>query len=185
MPQTLHLVAAHGLIALGVIHTLVAACAGELSTNAVWFAGAGMALVFLGMLNLAAEEAASARVWMLCRIATVAGVGFGGAAAVAVWEVQGYVGLLLLVTLALTSFFGPLETSGSPWTSGRRAWGSGAVLALCAAAAGYQLVGCVADGHPWFQIATWAILAPAFIGAAYLLVRRSRGTGTGGPAHPA
>lgn len=182
MLQTLHRFSAYGLIALGGLHTLVSACFGELSADAVWFAGAGMALVFLGMLNLAAEAAASPRVWTLCRVANLAGVAFGGAAAVAVWEIQAYVGLLLLVALALTSFAGRLENSGSPPPAGGGVLGSGALLAVGTVAAGYQLVGCITDGHPWFQVATWAMLTIAFIGTAWLLVRRSRGPGTQGPA---
>ena len=46
---------------------------------------------------------------------------------------------------------------------------------LFARLTGYMLAGCIADGHPWFQVVTWALLAPAFAMAAWLVVRRMRG----------
>jgi hypothetical protein len=154
----------------------MAVCYGELTPETVWFAGAGLALVFLGLLNVAADAAASPRVWIICRVANLMGVAFGGPAAIAVWEPQGYVGLLLLVTLAITSFVSTgRDAGGPPGLSRWAAIGAAGIFGACALATGYMLAGCIADGHPWFQVVTWALLAPAFAVAAWLVVRRMRG----------
>jgi len=176
MPPTLHRLAAYALVALGAVHAGLAVCYGELTPDAVWFAGAGLALIFLGLLNVAADLAASDPVWRLCRGANVVGVAFGAPAAITVWEVQGYVGLLLLVTLAITSFVAARPREGGPPVLPRpAAWAVAALFGACAVATGYMLAGCVADGHPWFQVATWALLAPAFGWAAWYHVRRTSG----------
>lgn len=167
----------------GAVHTAFAVCYGELSPDAVWFAGAGLALVFLGLLNVAAGVASSAQAWTLCRVANVLGVAFGVPAAIAVWEPQGYLGLLLLVALTVTSLMAAgTPQSGTPGLPRAAVTASAVLFALLAFGAGYQFVGCVADGHPWYQIATWALVAVAFGSAAWLYVRRTRGiAGEGGP----
>jgi hypothetical protein len=164
MLATLRRVATYGVIALGAVHTVAARCYGELSPDAVWFAGSGLALVFLGLLNVAADATATARAWVPCRIGNVLGVAFGAPAAIAVGEPQGYVGLIFLVALAVTSFVSAGEDAS---LKGAARWLAVGVFALFAAATTHQLVGCVADGHPWFQIATWALLLPAFAFAAW------------------
>lgn len=70
--RTIRRVCAWLLAALGAVHVLYNAVEHrELSPDAVWFAGAGLALLFLGLLNLAdlAADHASARA--ICRAANV------------------------------------------------------------------------------------------------------------------
>jgi hypothetical protein len=71
MFSQIHRVAAYALIALGAIHATFARCYGEFSTEAIWFTGAGLAFVFLGLFNVAALSAPVPRVWLLCRIANL------------------------------------------------------------------------------------------------------------------
>jgi hypothetical protein len=95
----------YALIALGTVHALGTRVFYDgLSPGAIWFAGTGLSLVFLGILNLVATAAASSRAWLLCRIANLIGAAFGLLAVLAVPEPQAYLGLLLLVMLVVTSF---------------------------------------------------------------------------------
>lgn len=70
-------VAAYGLLAAGITHTALTFVfhpdGGEL---ALWFAGAGLALVTLGLLNLARRAAPYARVRQLSAAGNVAGVAY-------------------------------------------------------------------------------------------------------------
>jgi hypothetical protein len=103
MPPSFHRLTAYALVALGTVHALLATGYGAFSPDAVWFAGTGLALVFLGLLNVAAVVAASRPVWTLCRVANVLGLGLGVAGVRAVPEPQAYAGLLLLLALLVGS----------------------------------------------------------------------------------
>ena len=108
MAHRLHRTATYLLVALGLVHAgLAPVFYDELTPNTVWFVGAGLALVFLGLLNAAATLADVGRVWAMCRVANVVALAFGALAVVAVQESQAYLGLVLLAALAATSFVLP------------------------------------------------------------------------------
>lgn len=93
------------LIALGAAHVLYTAVEHDaLTPDAVWFAGAGLALVFLGMLNLAALAADHPSARAVCRAASVLGAAFGVLAVLAVPVPQAFLGLALMTVLAVASF---------------------------------------------------------------------------------
>lgn len=171
--RIVHRTLAYLLLALGAVHTSFARCYAELSPEAVWFAGAGLALIFLALLNLAADAAPVARVWLLCRCANIAGLAFAAPAAIAVGEPQGYFGLVLIASLTVASFVcrPPSQSGATPGWSVAATAGVFAVGGLAAAA---QLAACIAGGHPWFQIATWAVIAATFGWAAWASIRRVR-----------
>ena len=53
MARTIHAIASYLLIALGAVHTaLTPVFYARLTPNAMWFAGAGLAMVFAGFLNV-------------------------------------------------------------------------------------------------------------------------------------
>lgn len=107
MPKILHQISSYLLIALGIVHTsLTPAFMRRLSPGAMWFSGAGLAMVVLGFLNvcLRRDEGRDRVVRLLCYVANVAFTIFGGITAFVINEPQGYFGLLLLMTLTLTSF---------------------------------------------------------------------------------
>jgi hypothetical protein len=53
MLKKLHLICSYLAIALGIIHILFTVCAYDnVSLDAFWFAGSGMAIIFAGFLNL-------------------------------------------------------------------------------------------------------------------------------------
>ncbi|HEX2077026.1 MAG TPA: hypothetical protein VHG08_04930 [Longimicrobium sp.] len=93
------------LVALGTVHaSLTVPFYGELSPDAVWFAGTGLAMAFLGCLNLALAASSAVGVRTLCRAANVVGLAYGALAAIAVPEPQAYFGLLLLLAVTVFSF---------------------------------------------------------------------------------
>lgn len=59
MPETLWRTCAWLLVGLGGVHTLVTVpFYGQLTPEAIWFAGTGLMMVFLGLLNLIALRTA-------------------------------------------------------------------------------------------------------------------------------
>jgi hypothetical protein len=112
MKRGVYRTAAGLLMALGMVHTLLTfRIFGELSADAVWFAGTGLSMVFLGSLNLALAACAHPAVRTICRAANLAGLAFGVAAAAAVPEPQAYFGLLLLMCVTVLSFLLPASAS--------------------------------------------------------------------------
>ena len=87
MAHRLHRTATYLLVVLGLVHAgLAPVFYDDLTPNTVWFVGAGLALVFLGLLNASAALAGVTRVWAMCRVANVAAIAFGALAVVAVPE---------------------------------------------------------------------------------------------------
>lgn len=105
--RTIRRVCAWLLVALGAAHVLFTAVEHDaLSPDAVWFAGAGLALVFLGLLNLAVAAADHRPADAICRVANVLGAAYGLLAVIAVPVPQAFLGLALTVVLAAGSFLG-------------------------------------------------------------------------------
>lgn len=107
MLKTLHQISSYLLIALGVVHTsLTPVFINRLSPGALWFAGAGLAMVVLGFLNVCLRRDAGRDrvVQILCHVANVLSTIFGALTAYVIDEPQGYFGLVLLITLTVTSF---------------------------------------------------------------------------------
>ena len=107
MVRKLHRVCTYLLIALGIVHTsLTPVFNKEFSVDAMYFASAGLAMVILGLLNIAMSRNPYDRLTeILCRVANVLFTVFGLLTALAIQEPQAYVGMLLLLTMAITSFW--------------------------------------------------------------------------------
>lgn len=108
MARTLHKLCAVLFVGLGVVHTLFTFTFAErLTQGAVWFAGSGLAMIFAGFVNLAFGRGAAGRdrvVRLLCYLTNALLLVFGALAAVAVQEPQGYLGIALIVVMAVTAF---------------------------------------------------------------------------------
>jgi len=67
-----------GILALGLIHTLVGLIPGELDTRAMWFIGTGLAVIYQGALNLLRVQygAVAAGLRRVSVAANVVGMGF-------------------------------------------------------------------------------------------------------------
>jgi hypothetical protein len=107
MVRKLHQASAWLLITLGVIHTsLTPVFYDGFLAEPMWFAGTGLAMSLIGILNIAwSRDARDDRlVSMLCHIANLIFALFGLAMARAVPQPQAYLGLVLILTMTVTSF---------------------------------------------------------------------------------
>lgn len=90
------------LIVLGVGHTILTpAFYPEFSQDAVWFAGTGLAVLFLGLLNTTALLFPRRAILNLCLAANVIGTAYSGLIIAVVPEIQAFiaVGAFLLATV--------------------------------------------------------------------------------------
>ncbi len=107
MARIIHAVASCLLIALGAVHTgLTPVFYGRLSPGAMWFAGAGLAMVFVGFLNVAFGRVVGRDkvIRALCYAANLLTVAFGVLIVVVDSEPQVIFGMLLIVTITVTAF---------------------------------------------------------------------------------
>jgi MFS-type transporter involved in bile tolerance (Atg22 family) len=107
MVRTLHSICTYLLVALGVVHTaLTPVFYGRLSPGAMWFAGSGLAMIFVGFLNVALGRVVGRDtvVRALCYAANLLTLVFGFLIVVVDSEPQVIFGMLLIVTITLTAF---------------------------------------------------------------------------------
>jgi len=105
--KTIHKISSWLLVALGVVHTaLTPMFYGRLSPGAMWFAGAGLAMIFVGFLNIAfARVAGKDRVIrILCYLANLTTAAFGVLIVVVDNEPQVIFGMLLISLMTVTAF---------------------------------------------------------------------------------
>lgn len=113
MFKRIDIIASYGLVAAGMIHTAltpVAKSAG--GEEALWFAGTGIALGALGLLNIARHEAPNTRVRQLSAAANLASIPY---MLVVTWMLPApHVMLVLAMLLAATfySLYTPLQQPG-------------------------------------------------------------------------
>jgi hypothetical protein len=75
---TLHKVSSYVLLALGILHTaLTPLFSPGFTTDALWFAGTGLGLLFLGLFNLAVLRASGRAALNLCLAANIIGAIYG------------------------------------------------------------------------------------------------------------
>jgi hypothetical protein len=102
--KTLHSLSAYVLVALGTGHTLLTPIFYPgFSADALWFAGTGLALLFLGLLNIAAQQNPIPILLNLCVIANLMGAFFLGLVTCAVPEFQAFVALLAASGLVVST----------------------------------------------------------------------------------
>lgn len=105
--KTAHKVSSWLLVVLGVVHTsLTPMFYGRLSLGTLWFAGSGLTMVFLGLLNLGLSRAMSRDHLMriLCYAANVIATGFGVLLVTLDSEPQVIFGLVLIALMTTTAF---------------------------------------------------------------------------------
>lgn len=107
MITTLHKISSYLLIALGVVHTsLTPVFYGRFSLNALWFAGSGLAMIFIGLLNVALGRILGRDRLMrvLCYVANVVTTIFGVMMVVLNREPQVIFGMVLIMLMTATAF---------------------------------------------------------------------------------
>jgi hypothetical protein len=99
------------LLLIGVIHTaLTPLFYDRFSPDTLWFAGTGLALVYLSLLNLMAERS---RVdWMLkiCVAANLAGLIYGALIVFALPEIQAFISLFIFLAVTVGSAYALFES---------------------------------------------------------------------------
>jgi hypothetical protein len=103
-------ISAYALVLLGIIHAVLTPVFYKtFSPAAVWFAGAGLALIFLGMLNIAAVRVSQQWFYTLCIVANLVGTGFGILGMIALREIQAIVGVFLLLAVTIGSILARIK----------------------------------------------------------------------------
>ena len=91
-------------LSIGVIHTaLTPVFYREFSPDAMWFAGTGLALVFLGLLNIAAERVGEPWILNMSIVANLVGCIYSILIVIALPELQAFVSLLIFLAVAIGS----------------------------------------------------------------------------------
>ena len=107
MLRTLHKISSVLLVALGVVHTaLTPVFYGRFSHNALWFAGSGLAMIFVGLLNLTLgrDVGRDRLVRVFCHSANLLTVVFGFLMVAVNRDPQVIFGLVLIVLMTCTAF---------------------------------------------------------------------------------
>ncbi|MBN1305791.1 MAG: hypothetical protein JXA13_15240 [Anaerolineales bacterium] len=93
------------LLLIGVIHTaLTPVFYPGFTLEALWFAGTGLALVFLALLNITAERLMASWVLDLCLVANLAGTIFGILIVMLLPEIQAYLSLGIFLAVTAGAF---------------------------------------------------------------------------------
>jgi hypothetical protein len=104
MHGRIHQAVAYSLVGLGGLHALLTPVFyPAFSADAVWFAGTGLALVFLGALNIAHTSSPDRHIQRLCLITNVIGTLFCITIAAVVAEPQAYLAVGLAATALIAS----------------------------------------------------------------------------------
>ena len=108
MPKSLHKISSILLVALGAVHTaLTPVFYGRFTLNALWFAGSGLAMLFVGFLNIALSRdvGRDRLIRILCYVANLLTVFFGFLMVTQNREPQVIFGFVLIVLMTTTAFF--------------------------------------------------------------------------------
>lgn len=110
--KTIQKIAAGLVVILGLVHIgFTFRDHDRLSMNAMWFAGAGVAIVFAGFLNIAMlrDGGRDRAIWAMCLVANLVLLLMFGAAAYVLRQSQAYIGVFLFMFLTIFTFFGDPE----------------------------------------------------------------------------
>lgn len=110
MKKMVHKVSAYVLLALGLLHTLLTPLFyPRFSDDALWFAGTGLGLVFLALLNLAVLLTPTRTGLNLCLMANLTGLLYGVFIVVVLPEPQAYIALAAFLAVTFGTFFSRKE----------------------------------------------------------------------------
>jgi hypothetical protein len=103
------------LLLIGVVHTaLTPLFYDQLSVDALWFVGTGLALVFLSLLNIVGERVFEPWALNVCIGANVAGLIYGLLIVFVLPEVQAFVSLLIFLAVAISSIAMRMSLASKP-----------------------------------------------------------------------
>lgn len=107
MLRTLHKISSALLAVLGVVHTaLTPVFYGRFTMGALWFAGSGLAMIFVGLLNLtlSRDVGRDRVVRVFCYAANLLTLGFGLLFVTLDQEPQVIFGMVMIILMTVTAF---------------------------------------------------------------------------------
>lgn len=103
---TAHKVSAYALLALGILHTaLTPLFYQQIDVDALWFAGTGLGLIFLALLNLVSLRSPASVTRFICLAANLIGLVYGILIVIVLPEPQSFLALLSYLAVAVGSLF--------------------------------------------------------------------------------
>lgn len=100
------------LLLIGVVHTaLTPLFYNKFSPDALWFAGTGLALIFLSLLNIAAERIYTTWMLKICVVANLAGLVYAILVVIALPEIQAFLSLFIFLSVAVSSVYALLQST--------------------------------------------------------------------------
>jgi hypothetical protein len=100
------------LLLIGVLHTaLTPLFYDRFSPDALWFAGTGLALVYLSLLNIVAERSRERWMLKLCIAANLAGLIYGALIVFVLPEIQAFISLFIFLAVTIGSTYALFESS--------------------------------------------------------------------------
>jgi hypothetical protein len=100
------------LLLIGVLHTaLTPLFYDRFSPDALWFAGTGLALVYLSLLNIVAERRREGWMLKLCTAANLAGLIYGALIVFALPEIQAFISLFIFLAVTIGSTYALFESA--------------------------------------------------------------------------
>lgn len=116
--QTMYAICMYLLVALGTGHTLLTPIFySRYSAEALWFAGTGLSLIFLGLLNIITERVSDRSLGKLCIGANLIGAVFISLVTITVPEFQAVLAVLAVLGTTIGSIM-KLNTPGRQYTKG-------------------------------------------------------------------
>ena len=102
--KTFYSICIYLLVALGTGHTLLTPVFYPgFSADTLWFAGTGLSLIFLGLLNIGAERSPEQTLRAICITANLIGTAFIALVTIAVPELQAFLAVLVVLGTTLGS----------------------------------------------------------------------------------
>lgn len=101
-----HKLSTYTLLALGLIHTLLTSLFyPAFNTDALWFAGTGLGLIFLGLLNLVMVRAPTLASINLCLMGNLVGLVYSISIVIEMPEPRAWAGLIAFMAITFSSIF--------------------------------------------------------------------------------
>jgi hypothetical protein len=101
------------LLLIGVVHTaLTPLFYDKFSPDALWFAGTGLAVIFLGLLNIVTERVREPWMLKICVAANIVGLIYCVLIVFALPEIQAFISLVIFLAVTAGSIFALYESAG-------------------------------------------------------------------------
>jgi hypothetical protein len=103
MPSKFHSIISYSLILFGIIHLYFTSCLVAFDEYALWFIGAGIAIIFAGFINLIRAKSSEKIVFIICLITNFIMASLFVVALFAMHKPQVYLGIVLSVIALILS----------------------------------------------------------------------------------